>query len=140
MMAVMINALSVAGAVVFACIGLIHLYWAGGGSQGSTVVIPSVNGRPALHPGPVATVVVAVLLFAASVIYLGAARDWQPGWSFRLGAFVAGVVLIARAVGDRRTVGLTKRAKNTTFARLDTWVFSPLCLALGVVGLGASLI
>ena len=135
----MLLALTVASAVAFAGIGLIHLYWAGGGGRGSTVVIPTVNGTPALHPGPVATLAVAAALFAASALYLGVAADWQPAWFFRLGTVAAALVLIARAVGDRRTVGFTKRVKDTTFARLDTWAFSPLCLVLGATGLAASL-
>jgi hypothetical protein len=50
--------------------------------------------------------------------------------------------LLARAVGDFKYVGFSKRVRGTPFARLDTWIYSPLCLllALGValVALGSN--
>jgi hypothetical protein len=42
-------------------------------------------------------------------------------------------VLLARAIGDGRTLGFTKRVRDTAFARNDTRLFSPLCLFLAVV-------
>jgi hypothetical protein len=39
---------------------------------------------------------------------------------------------MARAVGEGRYVGFLKRVRNTAFARNDTWLYSPLCVALAV--------
>jgi len=36
----------------------------------------------------------------------------------------------ARGVGDFRLVGLSKRVRGTRFARYDSFVYTPLCLAL----------
>lgn len=41
--------------------------------------------------------------------------------------------LLLRAVGDFRSMGLFKPAADTAFARLDTLVYSPLSLVLGLV-------
>ena len=48
------------------------------------------------------------------------------------------VAMAARAVGDFRLVGFFKRVRGTRFARLDTMLFTPLCLLLaaGVLYVG----
>ena len=49
----------------------------------------------------------------------------------RVGTAALAFVFIGRAIGDMRYVGFFKRVRGTRFARLDTRVYSPLCLALG---------
>ena len=39
-------------------------------------------------------------------------------------------VFAARAIGDFGLVGFFKTRGDGAFARLDTWVYSPLCLIL----------
>jgi hypothetical protein len=41
------------------------------------------------------------------------------------------LLMFARAIGDSNLVGFFKEVKGSRFARLDTWVYSPLCLVLG---------
>ena len=50
----------------------------------------------------------------------------------RVLTFCLGVVFLARSLGDFRLVGFFKRVKGSPFARLDTWVYTPLCLLLGL--------
>jgi hypothetical protein len=45
------------------------------------------------------------------------------------------LALFARAVGDFRLVGFFKRVKGSVFARMDSRVYSPLCVLLGL-GMG----
>jgi hypothetical protein len=45
------------------------------------------------------------------------------------------LALLARAVGDFRLVGFFKRVKDSVFARMDSRVYSPLCVLLGL-GMG----
>ena len=47
-------------------------------------------------------------------------------------AFLLAVALVARAVGDFRLVGFFKRVRGTRFARMDSVLYAPLCLVLGV--------
>ena len=102
--------------------------------MGSGACLPTHNDKPTLSPSTAATLAVAALLFAAAFLYAGAAHDFDPEWLFRLGSAGAAAVLLLRAIGDRRTIGLTKRVRGTTFARYDDRVFTPLCIALAVSG------
>jgi hypothetical protein len=40
--------------------------------------------------------------------------------------------MLARAVGDFRLVGFFKTVRGSTFARMDTRLYSPLCVLLGI--------
>ena len=42
------------------------------------------------------------------------------------------LILVARAVGDFRLVGFFKRVRGSRFAKLDSLIYSPFCLALGI--------
>jgi purine-cytosine permease-like protein len=124
-------------ATVFALLALLHVHWAFGGRSGWRAVIPEVGGRPAFVPGTGVTVLVATLLAGCAVLLLVAAGIIALPVSGRwieiaLGALA--LVLTARALGDFRLVGFTKRVRGTRFARLDDIFYSPLCLllALGV--------
>ncbi|KAF1023592.1 MAG: hypothetical protein GAK37_03237 [Pseudomonas sp.] len=41
------------------------------------------------------------------------------------------LILFARAIGDSELVGFFKKVGGSRFARLDTFFYSPLCMALG---------
>jgi hypothetical protein len=146
------TALPVAFAVtaIFTLLGLVHLYWALGGRLGRGAALPQLPGSPkssepsepgrsamvnAFEPGPAMT-----LLVAAALIGVGAAVGLRAGLFSApvrhgaLQALLAAVALVmwARAVGDFRLVGFFKRIKGSAFARMDTWVYSPLCVVLGL--------
>ncbi|HEX4406183.1 MAG TPA: DUF3995 domain-containing protein, partial [Polyangia bacterium] len=55
----------------------------------------------------------------------------------RCGAWGVAVALVARAVGDFNYIGFFKRRRATRFASLDSRLYTPLALALG---LGAAVI
>ena len=85
-------------------------------------------------PSTRATVGVGVVLllfaglFAATggLIPLGLPKPLLRGLSYALA-----LGLLARAIGEFRCVGFFKRIRGSRFARLDSWVYSPLCLLLG---------
>ncbi len=58
-----------------------------------------------------------------------------PAEHFKWPVFILGVAFLVRAVGEGRLVGFTKRVRGTSFARWDTRLFSPLCLAISYAGL-----
>jgi len=103
-----------AAAFVLVAIAALHVAWAAGLRWGTDVVIPTRNGTPTLSPSA------------------GATR-----WLFRLGSGAVASVLLLRALGDRRAIGLTKRVRGTRFSRYDDVIFVPLCVALAVAGLVA---
>jgi hypothetical protein len=129
--------------VVFVTLGLWHFYWALGGSAGKSAAIPEINGKPTFKPSNTATAAVglALLLCAALVaITAGLLSFTLPRWLLSWLCYALAFVLLARAIGEFRMVGFFKRVRGTHFARLDTAVYSPLCLALSIgvfcVGLG----
>lgn len=130
-----VTVLGAVAAVLLAGLSALHLYWAFGGQGAKAAVVPTVDGRPTLAPSTGATVVVAVLLALAALVLVGALSAWPPTALFRIGAGGLGLVLLARAIGDGRTVGFSKRVRDTAFARNDTRLYSPLCLVLGATAL-----
>jgi fatty acid desaturase len=114
-------------------IAALHLYWALGGHWGKEVSVPERDGRPLFVPSVKATVTVAALLTAAGAIVLARA-GWLPGLLplglSKIGSSTVGLVLLGRAIGNFRSVGIFKQIRGTRFAALDTAVYSPLCAAL----------
>jgi hypothetical protein len=146
------NPLIVAGvlAAVFIAISALHVYWAArgvmAGADAVTVggAVPvRADGSPLFRPGPLATLAVAVLLAAAAVVVLGRAgvvAPVAPPSLYRAGTWVlGGVLLLLRAIGDFRYVGIFRRERHSRFARMDTVLYTPLCalLAAGVFYLAA---
>jgi hypothetical protein len=121
--------------LTFLVLALWHFYMALVPGAGAAAAVPSVKGAPLFRPTRQATVAVGVvlLLFAALVaatahmIALGLPRFALSALSYALA-----LGLLARAVGEFRYVGFFKRVRGTRFARLDTLLYSPLCLLLAV--------
>ena len=107
-----------------------------------TRAIPSVDGKPLFEPSKAATAAVGVvlLLFAALVaatagfISTGLPRDVLAWLCYGLA-----LGLFARAIGEFKYVGFFKKVRGSEFARMDTLLYSPLCLmmAAGVAAVGA---
>lgn len=132
-------------AAVLAAIAALHVFWGVRGELGRSATLPEVNGQPVFVPTRLACFVVAALLAAAAWVLLvggGYLPNLGVPWLGTVGPVAVGLVLLARAVGDFRYVGFFKTVRDSRFAVLDTWLYSPLCalLALGalwsVVGRG----
>jgi hypothetical protein len=121
--------------VLLALAGM-HVLWAFGWRFGATSVVPEIEGRPAFAPGPLACLAVAALLSTAAA--LGALASgwfhiaWLPPWIPRVGSGGVSLVFTLRAIGDFRLVGLFKRVRGTRFARMDSWMYVPLCMFLAI--------
>lgn len=128
-------------AAIFAVIGLIHVYWALGGTWGTEVALPTRGSRPgqpprfAIHPTPAGTFLVALLLFCAAAVMVGRVGLWAgpPPMLFTVLAWVLAALFLIRAVGEFRYVGFFKSVRDTRFATWDSWLFSPLCLLIAVL-------
>jgi hypothetical protein len=131
----MIGVIGLGAAMVMFGLALLHLYWAAGGSWGSAVAVPSGGGQSLFQPGPVATLIVAALLFAAGLVLLGRKGMWGqslPQWFYAAGAWTIAIVFAARMIGDFRWFGLFKRITDTPFAWWDSRLYVPLCAMLAV--------
>lgn len=119
--------------LVFVVLALVHGYWAMGGPVGKQAAVPEAEGKPLFLPTPFITLLVGLglLLMGGLVAGLGGLVH-VPLSSTLLVWLGYGVALIflLRAIGDFRWVGFFKRVRNTRFAHLDTYVYSPLCLFL----------
>ena len=125
-------------AAIFFALSLLHVGWAFGFKAASGAVIPVVEGKPALHPSRAVTLVVAGLLAAAALVVLVRAGLLLTGFSPFLASVACstlGAILVLRGVGEFRLVGLFKSVRGTAFARWDSWLYSPLALALGLAAI-----
>jgi hypothetical protein len=141
-----LSSLALCLGAVFALLGLVHVYWALGGRRGLQAALPQLPVAPgrqqpgepaqrnAFNPSRSTTLVVAaVLLGMAMAVALrgGLLGTAVQHVALRLMLGAAALVFLARAVGDFRLVGFFKRVKGSTFARMDSRLYSPLCVLLG---------
>jgi hypothetical protein len=129
----LIRLLAACVGLVFVALALWHFRMASRPFTGNAV--PSVDGKPLFAPSARATVAVGVvlLLFAVLVAATGgllplAIPDRLLSWA----SLALSLGLLARAIGEFRYVGFFKRVRDSRFARMDTLVYSPLCLALAI--------
>jgi len=121
-------------AVLFV-IGGIHIYWLLGGRRGIPIAVPTKNhtDQPLFIPRPIGTAAVAILLFAGSAFILMFADIIPfiaPASLSSFAGWALAIVFLARAIGEFRADGFFKTIRNTHFARMDTYVYSPLCLVI----------
>ena len=128
--------LAILGSAIFIALGLWHFYWALGGTLGKDAAIPEVDGKPAFTPSVGITVLVAVVLLAFALLVAVTADLVElplPRSVLVWSCYGLAFGLFARAIGEFRLVGFFKRIKGSAFARMDTWVYSPLCLFLSYI-------
>ena len=123
---------------ILSMLGLVHIYWAFGGRSASAAAVPELDGRPAFRPSRSSSLAVAIALFVAAALVAAAGRllpDPLPSPIVRILTLGLGAVFLARSIGDFRLVGFFKRVRGSPFAQLDTFVYAPLCLILGLAAL-----
>ena len=125
----------VALGVIFGLLSALHVFWAFGGTWGAGAAVAEINGRPRFVPARGATLVVAAALAVAGVVVLTRAHlvlGFVPSGASRWASAVLGAVFVLRSIGDFRLMGFFKSVRGTRFAQRDTWLYSPLCLLLGL--------
>jgi len=114
-----------------------HFYWGLGGRIGSGVSLPHhEDGTAVVVKNSAAGAIIVGLALVAAVLLVLALVDAFPvpvlsSW-LRIGVGLWAIIFIARALSWSRYVGMFKRVRHTRFARYDTWLYSPLCLLLGM--------
>ncbi len=131
------TASAIIACIILVALGLVHFYWALGGSYGKQGAIPSsATGKAVLSPRPMITAAVGAALIAMSGL-VGAAAGLlatpAPSLMLKLPTGLLALIFFARGIGDFRYVGFFKSIKGSLFAMRDTYAYSPLCMALAVL-------
>ncbi len=119
--------------LAFVALALWHFRMAIFPAQGLSDAVPSEAGKPLFVPSVRATLAVGVVLLAFALLVAATAGLIKVGLPVRVlswSCYGLALGLLARAVGDFKYVGLFKRVRGSRFARLDTMLYSPLCLLL----------
>ena len=131
----MLTVLPVALIATFALLALVHVYWAFGGQYARVSALPELRGRPTFLPGRMATLLVAVALFACATLVAAATGFIDAPVTARTiqrMCYGLALLLLLRAIGDFRLLGFFKKFHGSRFAWLDSVLFSPLSLLLAV--------
>jgi hypothetical protein len=94
-----------------------------------------VAGKPLFVPSRRATALVGVALLLFACLVGATAGLLEAGIPVRVLSWLCNGLalgLLARAIGEFKYVGFFKRVRDTRFARLDTLLYSPLCLLLAI--------
>jgi len=129
---------AISTAIVLTALALVHLYWALGGRRALSSALPARrDGEVVFRPGRMITfgVATSLMLFAALIVQTLRVDGGYARVLVGLGI----LILAARAVGDGRYFGFTKRIRGTRFAQLDERLFTPVVVFLAL-GSGAALL
>lgn len=122
-----------------------HFYWLLGGRVGFAHAMPEhmrgvVTAEKARPSFKMATFIVGLGLAVFAIIILANAMYINLGFPdsyIMWAARIIGVIFLLRVMGDFKYAGLFKKKTDDPFAAMDTKVYIPLCL---VVGLGSLLV
>ncbi|MBT2663237.1 DUF3995 domain-containing protein [Bacillus sp. ISL-45] len=141
----MIKILIAITSLIFVFIGMLHFFWAFGGSWGVNSALPTRDDSklPVLQPRMLGTLFIGFLCFFASVLLL-VQIDWfiaiKSSPLTKWLCIAGGLVFLLRAIGEGKYIGFFKKIKHTRFAKRDTAFYSPLCVWISLIFLLASFI
>ena len=131
----MLRNLALLVALIFAVLGLLHFYWAAGGSFGGRAAVPSIGGEKVFRPSAFASITVGLMLLLGTYAFLGRVGYLTfgfPAWLFRAGTVAISLLFLLRSIGEFRYVGFFKSIGDSSFAAWDTYLYSPLCLFIAI--------
>jgi hypothetical protein len=131
--------LSILLSIILIGLGLIHFNWVIGGKFGFSESLPTKeSGERVLNPKKIDSAIVGIGLTIFGIFYIlksGLMEYNIPAWIMKYGSWIIPIIFLLRAIGEFRYFGFFKSIKKTEFGKLDTKLFSPLCLAIGILGL-----
>ncbi len=135
----MIIVLGIFASFIFFILSAIHFNWVFGGTWGFDNALPlNEQGDRVLNPRKIDSAIVGLSLALFGVFYMikvGVITMLLSSWFDSFLGWAIPIILLARAFGDLKYIGFTKKVKTTNFAKLDTRYYSPLCLVLGLITL-----
>lgn len=125
-------------AIIFTILAIIHFNWTIGGTWGYEQALPTnEQGERILNPRKIDCFIVGVALLILAILYLSHLDIISielPHWINITQLWAVPIIFILRAMGEFKYVGFFKKVKHTTFGRMDTLLFSPLCLVIALLG------
>jgi len=122
---------------IFTILAIIHFNWVVGGKWGYNKALPTdEQGKRILNPRKIDSAIVGIGLLGFGLFYLwksGAIQLGIPAWVAYAGWVIPAIFLL-RAIGEFRYIGFFKKIKTTDFGKMDTQLYSPLCLLIGLMG------
>ncbi|WP_425392861.1 DUF3995 domain-containing protein [Ekhidna sp.] len=123
---------------LFLVLAIIHFYWGFGGRWAFTSAIPvDSNNNPVLSPTAIDCFIVGIGLLLFGIFYLLQTDLISFNiiyWIRKPLLWVIPLIFLFRAIGDFKYVGFFKSMRTSEFATLDYFFFSPLCLAISILG------
>jgi hypothetical protein len=124
--------------VILIILALIHIYWAIGGKKGYRAAIPTnSNGKAIFRTNAIAALAVAVALICFAYFHyayiMHAGKTVRPIIGYLL--LAGSIVFFIRVIGDFKYSGLFKKTRNTSYARYDTLIYTPLCAIISIFAL-----
>lgn len=116
---------------------MFHIYWLFGGNFGlvftNYLKVKKNKKSKILRRYKIsifAILLAIIILFNISQIglYFNIENDIFSFWANR----VIAIVFLYRSLGNFKHFGFTKTFKKSTFANLDTWIYSPMFLVLAI--------
>lgn len=141
----MATLLALIDVLILIAAGILHVYWASGGSWGLKYAMP-LDSEPAENeemyiderfgrPGKLLTRFIGLLCFILTILLLARVElislPLAHQWTVLLLWLAAGLFFL-RAVGDFKRVGLFRKDRRTLFAQWDRRLFTPLFLFLAL--------
>lgn len=120
---------------VFIGLALWHFRMALLPASGRSGAVPTVAGKALFVPSAKATAGVGLVLLLFAVLVAATSGLVAIGLPIRILAGLSyglAAGLLARAIGEFRYVGFFKQVRGTRFAKLDSLLYSPLCLLLAI--------
>lgn len=126
----------IACSIILAYAAMFHFYWGFGGKLGVGVSLPQLeNGQPAFKQTAIGCHLVGIILVGAIILILAfsgfISLPINPSY-LQLCVMGLSFIFIVRALSWHKYVGFFKLVHNTSFAKYDSWQYSPLSLILGL--------
>jgi len=135
----MIFTLIILEITIFSILSGIHWNWVFGGSWGFDNSIPTnFEGNKIFNPKKIESSIVAIglLVFATYYFLISNLISIElPNWISIYIGWVISSIFILRSIGDFKYIGFFKKLKTSKFGKMDSKLFSPLCLTIGLIGI-----
>lgn len=118
-------------------LGILYIYWMLGGKNSIEYFFPanSPYRKKNIKPNKLKLAVYAIGMFVMAWFFIEQMAGFTKVFNadaFKWGNKIISGIFLLRAVGNFTYLGFTKSFKKGTFARLDTYFYSFLCIMIAV--------